>query len=274
MALDGDAPRREVRAGDDAGQVFRRRVRAFQQQMAGVDQFADIVWRYRGRHAHGDAGRAVGQKIGEAGRQDDRLFILIVIGGLEVHRVLLDPLHQEHCGRGQLALGVAHGRGVIAVDIPEIALTVDQRIPLRKVLRQPHQGVIDRGVAVRVIAAHDLADDLGAFARRRLRVQPHLVHRVHDTPVHGLETVAHIREGAIGDGRQRIGQIATRQRFAHRLIDDASAFRRRGMNGHGPSNRVFRSRSLGSRRPKPTPRRVSPRPDRRPGSPAPAGPCR
>ena len=46
--------------------------------------------------------------------------------------------------RGQPRLGVAHGRGVIAVDVAEIALPVDQRIAHGEILRQTHQRVVDR----------------------------------------------------------------------------------------------------------------------------------
>ncbi len=86
---------------------------------------------------------------------------------------------------------------------------------------------------MRVVATHDLTHDLGALARRCLRVQPHLVHGVHDPPVHRLEAVPHVGQGPVGDRRQGIGQIALRQRLAHRLVDDAATFGRRGMNGHG-----------------------------------------
>ena len=40
---------------------------------AGVDQLGGVVRRDRGRHADGDAGRAVGEQVREAGRQHDRL---------------------------------------------------------------------------------------------------------------------------------------------------------------------------------------------------------
>ena len=91
-------------------------------------QFAQIVRRDRGRHADRDAVRAVGQQIGEGGRQHDRLFVLAVIGGAEIDRVLVQPFQQRLGDLGQAAFGVAHGGGVIAVDIAEIALAFDQRI--------------------------------------------------------------------------------------------------------------------------------------------------
>jgi hypothetical protein len=52
---------------------------------------------------------------------------------------------------GQPRLGVAHGRGVIAVDVAEIALALDQRVARGEILRLAHQRLVDRAVAVRVV---------------------------------------------------------------------------------------------------------------------------
>ena len=138
-------------------------VGSVEQQQAGVDQLGGVVRRDRGRHADGDAGRAVGQQVREAGRQHDRLFVLAVVGGAEVDRVLVDAVEQQLRGLGQPALGVAHGGGVIAVDVAEVALAVDQRVALGEVLGQAHQGVVDRHVAVRVVLADHVADHPGDF---------------------------------------------------------------------------------------------------------------
>ena len=60
--------------------------------------------------------------------------------------------------------GVPHGRRRIAVDRAEVALAVDQRVAHVEVLRQAHQRVVDRRVAVRMVFAEDFADDLRALA--------------------------------------------------------------------------------------------------------------
>ncbi len=49
----------------------------------------------------------------------------------------------------QPRFGIPHGGCVIAVDIAEVALAVDQRIAHGEILRQPHQRVIDGLVAMR-----------------------------------------------------------------------------------------------------------------------------
>ena len=244
LTFDRHTAGRKVRTRHDLGQLGRGGGRVGQQQLASLDKLTGVVRRNRRRHPHRDARRPVRQQVGEAGRKDDRLLVLVVVGRFEVDGVLVDPLEQQLRGRRQLALGVAHRRGRIAVDVAEVSLAVDQRIALSEILRQTHQGLIDRGVAVGVVSAHDLADHLGAFARRRLRVQPHLVHGVENAAVHRLEAVTHVRQSPVGDGRQRIGQVAAAQRLLHRLVDDAAAFRRRCVDRHGSANRGLNPRSL------------------------------
>ncbi len=100
-----------------------------------------------------------------AGRTFGSLSDLVVVR-LEVDRVLVDIVQQQGGGAGQPHLGVAHRRRVIAVHRAEIALPVDQRHAHGEGLRHADQGVVDRGVAVRVILTHDVADDAGRFAIR------------------------------------------------------------------------------------------------------------
>ena len=129
----------------------------------GGADFAGVVRRDRGRHADRDTRRAIRQQIRERARQDDGFGFLAVIGGAEIDRVLVDAGQHRARDLGQPRLGVAHRGGVIAVDIAEIALALDQRIARGEILRHAHHGVVDRGVAVRMVFAHHVADDAGAF---------------------------------------------------------------------------------------------------------------
>jgi hypothetical protein len=74
-----------------------------------------------------------------------------------------------------------------------------------------------------VVAAHHLADHLGALARGALGVQAHLAHGVEHAALDGLEAVAHVGQRPVGDHGERIGEIAARQRFRERLVDDPVA---------------------------------------------------
>ena len=115
--------------------------------------------------------------------------------------------------RVSAALGVAHGRRVIAVDVAEVALAVDQRVAHGEVLREPHQRVVDRLVAVRVEVAHHLADDLGALLVAAGRIEPQFAHGIEDAPVYRLQAVAHVGQRAVHDRRQRVREVALFQRI-------------------------------------------------------------
>ena len=125
------------------------RLRVGDQVERGVAKFGDVVRRNRGRHADRDALRAVGEQVRERGGQDDRLLLVALIILAEIDRVLVDALEQQARDLGHARFGVAIGGGVIAVDVAEIALPVDQRIARGEILREAHHRVIDRLVAVR-----------------------------------------------------------------------------------------------------------------------------
>ena len=232
-----DHPARgEVRPGRPLHQVGGGAVRALQEIEARVDQLARIVRRDRAGHADRDAAGAVRQEVREGRRHDHRLGFLAVVGGPEVDRVLVQAHHQELGGGGQPTLRVAHGRGVIAVDVAEVALAIHERRTLGEVLRQAHQGVVDRLVAVRMVGAHHVADHLGAFARCARWAQPQLAHGVEYAALHRLQPVANVRQRPVDDGRQSVGEIAAAERLGQGLLDDAAAIlrgrRRRNVLGH------------------------------------------
>jgi len=207
----------EVGAGDHLHQRLGPRVRVADQVQQRLGQLAGVVRRDRGRHAHRDAARPVGEQVREGRRQDLRLLVLAVEGGAEVDRVLVEPL--EHGGGHvrQAGLGVAVGRGAVAVDVAEVALAVDQRIAQREVLRRAHQRVIDRLVAVRVVLADHVADHAGGLLEGLAGLEPELAHGPEQAPVHGLEAVARVRQRPVHDGGKRVSQVAVAQRLRQGL---------------------------------------------------------
>ena len=214
--VDDDAAGREIRALDEFQQRAAARIRVVDQMQRGVAQLGRIVRRDRRRHADRDALRAVGEQIGKGRRQHHRLFAGAVVGRAEIDRVLVDAVDQEARDFGQARFGVAHGGRVIAVDVAEIALPVDQRIALGEILREPHQRVVDRLVAVRMEFADDVADHPGRFLEGGAGIEPQLPHGIEQPPMHGLEAVARIRQRAVHDRGQRIGEIALFERVAQR----------------------------------------------------------
>ncbi len=82
--------------------------------------------------------------------------------------------------------------GIIAVDIAEIALAVDQRIALGEILGEAHQGVVDRLVAMGMELADDVADDAGAFLESGAGIEPQQPHGIEQPAVDRLQAVARI----------------------------------------------------------------------------------
>ena len=212
----------------------------------GVEKFGDIVRRHGGRHADGDALRAIGEQVRRRGRQHHRLLRVAGIIVAQVDGVLVDALEQQPGEIGEAGLGVAIGGGVIAVDVAEIALALDERIARGEILREPHQRLVDRLIAVRMERAHHVADDFRAFLERRPGIEPQDVHAIEDAAMHRLQAVARVGQRAAHDGGQRIGEIALLERVAQVDVD------RRGGGGgrggrRGPCARVSGRRRVGAR---------------------------
>ena len=195
------------------------RVRMRDQIERGVEQFGDVVRRDRGRHADRNSLGAVGEQVRRRRRQHDRLLRVAGIIVAPVDRVFVDAFEQKPGEVGQPRLGVAIGGGIVAVDVAEIALPFDERVTRGEILRETHQRLVDRLVAVRMERAHHVADDLRAFLERRARIEFQGVHAVENPPMHRLQPVARVRQRAAHDGREGIGEIALLQRLAKVHVD-------------------------------------------------------
>ncbi len=233
LGVDDDAAGRKIRALDEAQQRLRLGVGLVDQVQRRLAQLGGVVRRDRGRHAHRNALRAVGQQIGKAAGQHDRLFRLAVVIGAEFDAVLVDAVKQQPRDLGHARFGVAVGGGIIAVDVAEIALAVHQRVARGKILRQPHQRVVDRLVAVRMERAHHVTDNLGGFLERRSRIEPQQPHAVEDAAMHRLEAVAGIGQRAVHDRRERVSEVTLFQRLAQLNLVNLRGLRRNQSFSHG-----------------------------------------
>ena len=253
LVVDDDAAGRKVGTLDESGERLGLGAGMGDEIERRVAKLGDVVRRDRGRHADGDALRAVGEQVRHRRGHHDRLFRVARVIVAPVDRVLFDALHQQARDVGQARLGVAVGGGVIAVDVAEIALPFDQRITRGEVLREAHKGLVDRLVAVRMERAHDVADDLGAFLERGAGIEPEDVHAVEDAAMHGLEAVARVGQRPAHDGRERIGEIALFERIAQVDVDRRRGRRWRRGNGFGHraglARRLSRGKAGASARP-------------------------
>ena len=206
---------RVVGPGDEAGNGFVAEAGVFDQGDAGVGHFAQVVAGDLGGQADGDAAGAVEQRERQARRQLAGLFGGAVVVGHKVHRAFVDLVHQQAGDARQAGLGVAHGGGAVTVPGAEVALPVDQRVALRKVLRHAHQRVVGGLVTVRVKAAQHVAHHAGAFdglgtggAVGPAKAQAHARHAVQNAALHGLLAVTHIGQGAALDHAERVLEVS------------------------------------------------------------------
>ena len=91
-------------------------VPVIQQVDQGIHHFPQVVRGDVGRHAHGDAGGAVHQQVGQAGGQDGRLLEAAVEVVGPFHGVLFNIGEHLHRQMGEPRFGVAHRRRGIAVN--------------------------------------------------------------------------------------------------------------------------------------------------------------
>ena len=176
----------EVRTGHDLHEFVDGGVGVVDQVTGGLDRLGEVVRGDVGGHADGDALAAVNQQVGEARRQCHGLGERFVVVGLPVDSILLQVTQQFHGGLCQAALGVTHGCRAVAVDVAEVAVAVDERRAHGEPLRQADHGLIDRGVAMRVVLTDNFADRPGRLLVRAVGVDAALVHRVQDAAVHRL----------------------------------------------------------------------------------------
>ena len=217
---------REIRRRHELDQLLDREVGVREQGKARRDRLGEVVRRNVGRHPDRDPRGAVHQQVRQPRRQHRRLLLLAVVVGDEVDGLAVDIGEKLGGDARQPALGVAHRRRVVAVDRAEVALAVDERIAHREVLRHPHQRVVDRGVAVRVVLAHHVADHARALHVRPVPDDVRFLHRVQHPAMHRLQAVAHVGERAADDHAHRVIEVraphllfeADRQRFLRELI--------------------------------------------------------
>jgi len=140
-------------------------------------------------------------------RQNDRLGLGAVVVRPEMHRRLFDLGQHLVADPCETALGVAHRRRAVAIERSEVAGAVDQRIAQGEGLRHANQRFVQRRVAMRMVAAHHIADDLRALAMLGVRGEILLPHRIENPALHRLQAVADVGQRPRGDDRECVVEI-------------------------------------------------------------------
>ena len=172
-----------------------------------VANLAQIVRRDIGRHANGDARRAIDQHIGRHGRQDGGLAQRSVKVVDEINRLLVDVNQQLAPDIGHPRFRIAHGGRAVAINAAEVALPVYEHVAHREVLRHSNHGVVNGAVAVWMVLAQHFAHDSRAFLVPAARVHTHIVHGVENAPMHRLQPVARIGQRPRHDHAHRVTQV-------------------------------------------------------------------
>ncbi|MNZ56796.1 hypothetical protein D3C78_747490 [compost metagenome] len=171
-----------------------------QQPHTGAGDFTQVVRRHISGHAHGDAGGAIEEDVGQTRWQHRRL----IQGTVEVRYPVggaLTQFAEQHFGiTRQARLGITHGgERLWIVRCTPVALTVNQRVAVAEWLGHQHHCFIAGRVAVGVELTEHVTDGTRRFLVLGIGVQPQLAHGVDDTPLYRLQAVADMRQGTVHD---------------------------------------------------------------------------
>ena len=206
---------REIRSFDILHQLIHGDVAVVDVGYDAVHHLRKVVGRHVGGHAHCDSGRAVHQQVGYFGRKHHRFLQRFVEVGLEVYRLLLYVNHHLLGNLLHAGFGVTHGGRAVTVYGSEVSLTVYQRVAHNPILGETRHGVINGGVPVWMVLTQYFTHNSGRFFCRAVGKDTCVPHGVEDTPVHRLETVSHIRQGAGDNHRHGIVNVGA----FHLLVD-------------------------------------------------------
>ena len=195
---------RKIRALDKLHQFGNRNLRLVNLRANAIHDFAEIVRCHVRRHADRDARAAVDQQIRKRRREHFRLGETLVVVRDEIHRVLVHVLHQRRAEMRQTRLGITHRRRRIVFDGTEVAFAIHQLLAHRPRLGHMHERRVNHRFAVRMVIARSIAADLGAFVRLASGKQRQFVHRVKNTSLRRLQSVAHIGQRARNDHGHRV----------------------------------------------------------------------
>ncbi len=206
----------EIRAGQDRKELVRGGLGMVHDVKGGRDELPEVVGRDLGGHPHRDPPGPVGKQMGEPHGKDLRLLKGTVEVGEEVDGLLIEFLQKFHGDGGEARLGIAHGRGLVAVHGAEVALPIDEGITGGEGLGQAHHGLVHGHVPVGMVFPQNLAHDAGGLAVGTVWGEPKLPHPKKDPALHGLEPVPHVGDGPPADHGDGVVDV----RLLHLLFDE------------------------------------------------------
>ncbi len=193
-----------------------------QQAHAGSRHLTQVVRRDVGGHAHGDAGGAVEQQVGQACRQHRRFVQGAIEVGHPVHGALPQFIEQHLGIARQPRLGIAHGgKGLGIVRRTPVALAIHQWIAIGERLGHQHHGFVAGRVAMGVVLTEHVTHGTGGFLVLGVGIQAQFAHGIDDAALDRLETVTDVRQGAVHDDVHGVVQVRLLGEVGQRTAFDA-----------------------------------------------------
>ncbi len=213
--------RREVGRLDVLHESVRVYVRVVDVCAATVDDLAEVVRRYIGSHADGDAVSSVHEEVRNLRRHYGRLLERVVEVVHHVDGLLLKVVHDVLAHLGESALRVTHGGCGVSVYGTEVALSVHEGVAHVPVLRQSDECSVYGGVAVRVVLTEHLSDYACALLVGLCAGIADAEHTVEDASVYRFESVAHVRQGACHNHRHGVVDVARLHLVLNIYLEDS-----------------------------------------------------
>ena len=185
-----------------------------------VADLPQVVGRNIGGHTHRDTHRAIAQQVGEAAGQYHRFLTLVIKVGVPVYGVLIDIREHVKGNLAQPCLGITVGGGGVTIDGTKVAVAIDERIAQREGLRQAHHGIVNTGIAVRMIPAQHITDDGRALAVGLIGGQAVLIGGKQNAAVNRLQSVPYIGQGTVHNDRHGVFQKALAHFVVQLHLDD------------------------------------------------------
>ena len=208
-----DAAGREIRSLQVLHHVRGLHRRVAKVREDEVDDLAEIVARGGGRHADRDALGAVQQEVRDTCRQHHRLPQGLIVIRLKRHHRIEVRQHAVIRELLELRLGVSRCGCGVALDRTEVTLAMHHRLHTLEILRHDDQGVVDRGITVRMVLTHRITTDTRRLIGRAIVVCVQLVHIIEHAPLYRLQSVTDVRHRTRGDDRHRVIEVG----FLHLL---------------------------------------------------------
>ena len=147
----------EIRAGNIFHHLGRIDIRILHISNDTVDYFGQIMRRNGGNHTNRNTICSIHEKVRNLNRKHFRFLLCLIEVGNEVNHVLIEITKESLLGNLlKSGLGITHCSGAITFDGTEVTMTINKRQFLLEILRHNNQGVIDRGIAMRMIFTHGI----------------------------------------------------------------------------------------------------------------------